>query len=77
MLQLFVHCEIDILNLKLLLQLLVEKKAELLADYYDPSSLLCSDEVLVHFFISLIGFLKVVGTWFYLNIFAFILYVEI
>jgi hypothetical protein len=26
------------------LKLLVEKKAELLPDYYDPSSLLCSDE---------------------------------
>jgi hypothetical protein len=26
------------------LKLLVEKKAELLSDYYDPSSLLCSDE---------------------------------
>ncbi len=29
----------------IIVQLLVEKKAELLTEFYDPSSLLCSDEV--------------------------------
>jgi hypothetical protein len=43
----------------LIVQLLVEKKAELLTEYYDPSSLLCSDEVSnypYYLFLSLLNF---------------------
>ncbi len=35
----------DIRVYYIFVQLLVEKKADLLTEYYDPSSLLCSDEV--------------------------------